>query len=73
MKQDVKAHLTLSSTGASGGEGSRTHIQVLANSVVASVLILFHYRQLLARAHTGTASRRYWPFGEDILVVGIIR
>lgn len=46
VKHDVKARLTLSSTGSSGGEGSRTHIQVLANSAVASVLILLHCWQL---------------------------
>ena len=41
MKHDIKANLTLSSTGSSGGEGPRTQTQVLANSVVASLLILY--------------------------------
>ena len=46
MKHDVKTRLTASATGHPAGEGARTHIQVLANSVVASILILFHIRQL---------------------------
>ncbi|KAL8750675.1 MAG: hypothetical protein Q9184_006339, partial [Pyrenodesmia sp. 2 TL-2023] len=45
VKHDVKARLTLAASGSSGGEGKRTHIQVFANSLVASVLILLHYRQ----------------------------
>ena len=35
-----KAHLTLSSSGSQAGEGPRTHVQVLANSLCASLLIL---------------------------------
>ena len=73
VKHDVKQRLTQSSTGASGGEGARTHIQVLANSAVASALILLHYRQLLFRDKSGNASQGCWPYGEDILVVGIVR
>lgn len=73
VKHDVKARLTLSSSGASGGEGPRTHIQVLANSVVASVLILLHYRQLRARGAIQDADKDCWPYGEDLLVVGIVR
>ena len=42
VKADVKANITLSSSGSSGGEGPRTHVQVLANSLCASVLILVH-------------------------------
>ncbi|KAI4112446.1 MAG: hypothetical protein LQ345_006404 [Seirophora villosa] len=72
VKHDVKARLTLSATGSQGGEGQRTHIQVLANSLVASVLILMHYRQLLARDKSGTASQACLPYGEDLLVVGIV-
>ena len=37
-----KAHLTLSSSGSQAGEGPRTHVQVLANSACASLLILVH-------------------------------
>lgn len=73
VKHDVKARLTMSSSGASGGEGSRTHIQVLANSVVASVLILLHYRQLHARGAIHDTDTDCWPYGEDLLVVGIVR
>ena len=69
----MKARLTLSSSGASGGEGPRTHIQVLANSVAASVLILLHYLQLRARGSIEYAETDCWSYGEDLLVVGIIR
>ncbi|KAL8737075.1 MAG: hypothetical protein Q9181_002031 [Wetmoreana brouardii] len=72
VKHDVKARLTLSASGSSGGEGPRTHIQVFANSLVASVLILLHYRQLLARDKSGDASQGCWPYGSDLLVVGIV-
>ncbi|KAL8712938.1 MAG: hypothetical protein Q9220_002796 [cf. Caloplaca sp. 1 TL-2023] len=72
VKHDVKARLTLSSSGSSGGEGPRTHIQVLANSAVASVLILLHYRQLLAGSKSKNASQNCWPYGQDLLTVGIV-
>ncbi|KAL8807290.1 MAG: hypothetical protein Q9182_000795 [Xanthomendoza sp. 2 TL-2023] len=72
VKHNVKARLTLSSSGSSGGENQRTHIQVLANSAVASALILLHHRQLLARDKSRTASEACWPYGEDLLVIGII-
>ncbi|KAL8673939.1 MAG: hypothetical protein Q9168_001634 [Polycauliona sp. 1 TL-2023] len=72
VKHHVKAQLTLSSAGSSGGEGERTHIQVFANSLVASVLILLHYRQLLARDKSGDASQGCWPYASDLLVVGIV-
>lgn len=69
----MKARLTLSSSGASGGEGARTHIQVLANSVMASVLILLHYRQLYTQGAIQDADVACWPYGQDLLVVGIVR
>ncbi|KAF3924607.1 hypothetical protein AA313_de0201680 [Arthrobotrys entomopaga] len=43
-KHSVKETLTLSSTNSGGGSSAtRTHIQVLSNSICASVLILAHY------------------------------
>lgn len=74
MKHKVKARLTLSSSGASGGEGARTHIQVLANSAVASCLILLHYRKLLQTESQilGTQSNSL-ASGEDLLIAGIVR
>ncbi|KAL8641230.1 MAG: hypothetical protein Q9228_001947 [Teloschistes exilis] len=72
VKHDVKARLTLSSSGSSGGEGRRTHIQVLANSLVASIFILLHYRQLCAREKSGDANRGCWSYGSDLLVIGIV-
>ena len=69
MKHDVKARLTLSSSGSGGGEGARTHVQVLANSGIASLLILLHYWQL--RTHVD--KQNCWGYGQDPLVVGIVR
>ncbi|KIW12063.1 hypothetical protein PV08_09337 [Exophiala spinifera] len=42
VKHDVKATLTQSSSGSSGGEGPRTSVQVFANSGAATVLVLLH-------------------------------
>jgi len=74
VKHDIKAKLTMSATGSSGGEGARTHVQVLANSGVASILTLLHAYQLykrndgvLPRSSTDCYS---WP--GDLLVVGIV-
>ncbi|KAH0547636.1 hypothetical protein FGG08_000125 [Glutinoglossum americanum] len=71
VKHDVKARLTLSASGSSGTEGPRTHVQVLANSIVASVLILLHAWQLAGRERGGT-SQTCWSWGGDVLVVGIV-
>ncbi|KAL8741976.1 MAG: hypothetical protein Q9190_005483 [Brigantiaea leucoxantha] len=72
VKHDVKARLTVSSSGASGGEGARTHIQVLANSLVASILILLHMRQLYRTDSNNSFEEKCWPYGQDLLVVGIV-
>lgn len=71
IKADAKANLTVHSTGSPGGDGPRTHVQVLANSCVATVLILLHAYQLHIREKQGNPSRCY-PWGGDLLVVGII-
>ena len=71
VKHDIKAKLTQSATGASGGEGSRTHIQVLANSLAASVLILLHAWQL-KKEDSNSKADVCWPRGSDVLVVGIV-
>ena len=47
-------------------------MQVLANSIVATVLVLLHARQLSARAKKGAMSHGCWPYGEDLLAVGIV-
>ncbi|CAH0004909.1 unnamed protein product [Clonostachys byssicola] len=79
VKEDIKAKLTLHSKGSSGGEGPRTHIQVLANSLVASILSIAHGYQLRSRqaaladqnapAPVGTLC---YSWGGDLLVIGII-
>ncbi|KAK0728676.1 integral membrane protein DUF92-domain-containing protein [Lasiosphaeria miniovina] len=81
VKENVKATLTLHSKGSSGGEGPRTHVQVLANSLTASVLSLMHAYQLHARQRELLASplgsnpasnSLCFSWGGDLLVVGII-
>lgn len=67
VKHDVKERLTLSSSGTSGGEGARTHVQVLANSGVASALVLLHLLKDPAN------KSNCWLYGSDLLVVGIVR
>ncbi|KAI1615150.1 pyruvate formate lyase activating enzyme [Exophiala viscosa] len=42
VKHDIKATLTQSSSGSSGGDGPRTSVQVVANSGCATLLILIH-------------------------------
>lgn len=68
IKHDVKSRLTVSSSGSLGGEGARTHVQVLANSVVASILILLD----LGRSHQENRPESYcFPYGGDYFMVGI--
>ncbi|KAG9229621.1 integral membrane protein DUF92 [Amylocarpus encephaloides] len=72
VKHDVKAQLTMQASGNAGGEGARTHIQVFANSAVASILSLLHAYQLRQRQQgiLGMEDCYSWP--GDLLVVGII-
>ncbi|KAI1500860.1 integral membrane protein DUF92 [Biscogniauxia marginata] len=77
VKKDVKAGLTLHSQGSSGGEGPRTHVQVLANSLMGSVLTLMHAYQLRLRRESIVARELpdgsfCYSWGGDLLVVGII-
>ncbi|CAD6444491.1 08e3808e-e3bd-4ddd-890e-e19dbe4581a8 [Sclerotinia trifoliorum] len=73
VKHDAKAKLTMQSTGSAGGEGARTHMQVLANSVVASVLTLMHAYQLYKRENEPDSSKvACYTWAGDLLVVGII-
>ncbi|KAF4628262.1 hypothetical protein G7Y89_g9882 [Cudoniella acicularis] len=76
VKHDVKAKLTMQASGSAGGEGARTHVQVFANSAVASILTLLHAYQLRQReqglipTHGSDEACFSWP--GDLLVVGII-
>ncbi|KAI1473363.1 integral membrane protein DUF92-domain-containing protein [Daldinia eschscholtzii] len=78
IKADVKAGLTLPSKGSTGGEGPRTHVQVLANSLMASILTLMHAYQLRARRDAVVIHREIpegsfcYKWGGDLLVLGII-
>lgn len=66
-KKDVKEKLTVQAAGGSGGEGPRTHIQVLANSFVASILSLVHayilHRQPEVCYGWGGLARNILPIG----------
>ncbi|KAF1915118.1 integral membrane protein DUF92-domain-containing protein [Ampelomyces quisqualis] len=72
VKHEIKAKLTQSANGASGGEGSRNHVQVIANSGVASVLILLHYWHLKQSGRYDYSSDLCWQHRSDVLVVGIV-
>ena len=69
VKHDVKARLTLSSSGSPSGEGARTHVQVLANSGVATVLVLLSVLKFRAAPEEKKACLGY---GDDLLIVGIV-
>lgn len=64
--------MTLSATGAEGGEEQRTHNQVLANSIVSSVLTLLHARFLIAREDLRGSCFSFGGDAVDLLVVGIV-
>ncbi|KAJ5656575.1 hypothetical protein N7507_008525 [Penicillium longicatenatum] len=71
VKHDIKARLTLSATGTDGGEGARNHIQVLANSVVATVLSIAHAYVLSKNPSTDSC----FSLGNnaaDVLMVGVV-
>ncbi|UKZ77896.1 hypothetical protein TrVFT333_005624 [Trichoderma virens FT-333] len=79
VKENVKATLTMSAKGSSGGEGPRTHIQVFANSLVASILSVLHANQLHARAAAlktpgvpDPNGSMCYAWGGDLFIVGII-
>ncbi|RKK78078.1 hypothetical protein BFJ69_g5819 [Fusarium oxysporum] len=79
IKEGIKANYTLRSKGTSGGEGPRTHVQVLTNSLMASVLSVLHANQLRKReaafADPNTpdpTGSLCFSWGGDLLVVGII-
>ncbi|QUC20308.1 uncharacterized protein UV8b_04549 [Ustilaginoidea virens] len=79
IKQNVKATLTMHSKGSPGGEGPRTHVQVLANSLMASILTVAHGYQLRSRAAAyadpsspNPENSICFSWGGDLLVVGII-
>ncbi|KIW06799.1 uncharacterized protein PV09_02479 [Verruconis gallopava] len=73
VKHDVKAKLTHSSSGSPGGEGPRTHVQVLANSVVASVLILAHAWVLKKDGALELCwHNKPYQRAADVLVAGIV-
>ncbi|KAF2842191.1 hypothetical protein M501DRAFT_1008187 [Patellaria atrata CBS 101060] len=72
IKHNIKSTLTLSSHSLSGVESPRTHAQVLANSLVASVLILLHTYMLSHRPGASAKPCYRWMRGCDLLVVGIV-
>lgn len=78
VKHDVKATLTVSAVGGSttsgtGGEGPRTHVQVLANSWVASVLIGLQVWRMW-KGDEGVGDGACFEYGGTggLLMVGIV-
>ena len=77
VKERVKATLTVHARGTSGGEGPRTHVQVFANSLTATLLALLHTYHL-GRDAAAASSPSCFSCGSgsgggaDLLVVGII-
>ncbi|KAK9235440.1 integral membrane protein DUF92-domain-containing protein [Lipomyces kononenkoae] len=61
VKANIKKTLTVSSSGDVGGEGPRNEIQVMANSLPATILILIHFF---------TKTTKCW--NSDVLTIGII-
>ncbi|RAL14981.1 DUF92 domain-containing protein [Aspergillus homomorphus CBS 101889] len=75
VKHEIKSRLTLSATGSDGGEGPRTHVQVLANSIVATVLILAHTYVLAKKSTPSHNASRCFSNGRDVadvLMIGIV-
>jgi len=72
VKHEIKSKLTQSANGASGGDGQRNHVQVIANSGVASALILLHYLQLKTSGRYDYSKDLCWMRQSDTLVVGIV-
>lgn len=71
--------MTISASSASGGsggggEGPRTYVQVLANSAIASILILLHVRLLRSspEAKEDAQCFAYNGGAGDVLAVGIV-
>ncbi|KAK9450357.1 integral membrane protein DUF92-domain-containing protein [Limtongia smithiae] len=60
VKVEIKRKLTTTSNGEEGGEGPRNEIQVLANSLPATLLIVLHL-----------FTRKLPCFHNDLLVIGI--
>lgn len=71
VKHDIKAQLTQSAAGSSGGEGPRNHVQVIANSGIASVLILLHLWQVKKEGRYED-EKLCWNKGTDVLIVGAV-
>jgi uncharacterized protein (TIGR00297 family) len=72
VKADIKSSLTLSSSGSSGGEGPRTHVQVLANSLCASILILLHVYMLSHYSPEVDSNCLAYGGGSLLLTAGIV-
>jgi len=79
IKHDVKSQLTVSANAHGGsdtasGSTTRTHVQVLCNSVFASGLMLAHWWFTMGTGNGGDQERRFeigkrW---EDALMVGVM-
>ncbi|KAJ2903256.1 Transmembrane protein 19 [Zalerion maritima] len=68
INHEAKEKLTIASKGTPGGEGPRNHVQVVANSLVASILIVMHAFQLYNRE----GSDKCYSWQGDLLPIGFI-
>ncbi|KFZ18827.1 hypothetical protein V501_00992 [Pseudogymnoascus sp. VKM F-4519 (FW-2642)] len=69
VKKEAKEKLTIQATGGAGGEGPRTYVQVLANSLVATVLSLLHAYTL---SREPEACYGWGRTLQDVIPIGII-
>lgn len=77
----MKKNLTVSATGSEGSEGPRTYIQVLANSIVASFLVLVQviffggsgYGYGHSDDNSGGCFSTSSRTGSDLVMLGIVR
>ncbi|KAL5348726.1 hypothetical protein ACLOAV_006146 [Pseudogymnoascus australis] len=69
VKKEAKEKLTIQATGGAGGEGPRTYVQVLANSLVATILALLHAYTL---SREPQACYGWGRTLQDVIPIGII-
>lgn len=75
VKHAEKAKFTLSSSGSSGGEGPRTHVQVLANSGCATILCALEWvtrQPVLGGECLALGSRNSRSTWLDVCILGCV-
>ncbi|KUJ08068.1 DUF92 domain-containing protein [Mollisia scopiformis] len=77
VKHEIKAKLTLNAAGGTGGEGTRIHTQVFANSLSGSLLCIMYALHYYLDVDEKPRYGQCWTWGagastQDVLLVGII-